>query len=204
MILAEIRFPKTEYENMYFRGGEAQSDGSLLLKAGNTTSLDTYFGSFAYTKYRDYTRLSEVTLTLTAEGDCTVSLRTFDGEKEEIVCKESLVGGEISLAARFDALPKHAILYPVIEANEDTVITSMAYVTDETPDNVRAAIAFCTFRREAALTKNVAALTEQKPLSVERVIVIDNGKTIGGDIFDQSFVTLFKNETYGGSAGFTR
>lgn len=203
MILASISFPKTEYEKMYFRGGIAEC-GALTLRAGERSSLDTYFGSFAYTKYRDYTRLSGVTLSLEISGEAKISLRTFDGEKEETVREELFSDGIYSVGVSFDELPALAILYPVIEAKTDVTVRNAAYVTEETPDDVHAAIAFCTFRREAALMGNVALLTEERPAFVDRVIVIDNGKTLDVSSFDKDLVSLFQNENYGGSAGFTR
>ena len=53
--LQEIIIPrKTVEKTMFYRGETA-------LKCGNTLSFDTYFNSFSYTKYRDYTKADDVT-----------------------------------------------------------------------------------------------------------------------------------------------
>ena len=203
MTVQKILFPKTEYEDMYVRGGIAK-EGALHVRAGDSATFDTYFGCFSYTKWRDYTRLAGVTLSLTLEGRARVALCSFDGVERREHASLLTDGGECTLSVDFDALPPLGILYPVIEAILEVRLIKAEYITDAERDEVRAAIAFCTFRRERALGANVEILAKERPSMVDRVIVVDNGGTLDEEEIACDYVRLVKNPNYGGSAGFTR
>ena len=73
MILQQIAIEKSEYSHMYFRGGEVR-ENALFVKGGERASLDTYFNSFPYTKYSEYTRVKNVVFKCNVSGRAEIAL----------------------------------------------------------------------------------------------------------------------------------
>ena len=64
MIIQSIIIKPTEiggksYGEMYFRGGN-NSGGAIHIKENERFSLDTYFGSFAYSIFQKYTKIDKI------------------------------------------------------------------------------------------------------------------------------------------------
>ena len=202
MVLQKVIFQKSAHPELYFRGGRAES-GELLLKRGEHSRLDTYFGCFSYPVYARYTTAGEITLTVSLRGKAKVSLCHFDGERETVLSFAESQGGELGLSCNITELSPLGIIYPVIEAESATFVGRVCYETEAEGKDIRAAIAFCTYKREAAIKNNIKILTDKMPRGICEILVIDNGQTLADDISSDK-VTLFKNRNAGGSAGFTR
>ena len=202
MKIQEIVISDRNYPSLYYRGGTFDC-GRILLKRGERLSFDTYFGSFTYSKYRDYTALTSIDFIGRISGTAKAMLCCFDGESENVVA-EADTEGFFSLRAEFSALPKKGILYPVIEAKSDAEFLGGEYSADIMKNKVSMAIAFCTFRREEYLKKNIELLERENISGIDKVIVVDNGNTLSESDFSWDKVKLCKNPNYGGSAGFTR
>lgn len=196
MILQSLIMPKdAEYSDMYYRG-------ALSLDSANTVSFDTYFNSFSYTKYRDYTNAKDVTFSCNIKGEALVQLCVFDGE-ERIVC--SAQGNDtVSLSAELSKLPPNGFLYPKITALSDCTFISGEYSAECNGCGISVCIAFCTFKREKYILKNIEQLRASEFSFIERVFVIDNGQTLDCDTLSDDFVSVIPNKNYGGSGGFTR
>ncbi|MBQ8720271.1 MAG: glycosyltransferase [Clostridia bacterium] len=190
-------------DEAYFRGGQVL-DGKVFANAGERVSFDTYFNSFSYTKYRRYTRVDTVYLSLDIEGEARVLLCTFDGEGEEIIDEKLCTGGTVTLSADLSALPELGILYPVIIPTGEVFIRGGEYSAAVTPSDVNVAIAICTYRREDAVRHNLEILSGYEFSIISRVIVVDNGNTLTPSDTESDFIKLYPNKNYGGSAGFTR
>ena len=190
-------------DTAYFRGGEAR-DGAISAKADERVSFDTYFNAFSYTKYRSYTRVEEVNLTLTIDGEARVALCTFDGKEEAIIDEKLCTGGTVMLSASLSALPELGILYPVIMPVTEVFIRDGEYSADVVGDEVNLAIAICTYRREDAVLHNLDVLSSYDFSKINRTIVVDNGNTLSREAIESDFVKLYPNKNFGGSAGFTR
>ena len=201
MRIQNITVCECEYPSLYFRGGEL-SDGRIFLRDKEVLSFDTYFGSFSYTKYRDYTTVTAIAFKGEISGCATVSLRVYDGSCERIVA-ESFAEGEFTLHAELSALPERAILYPVIVAVGDACFIRGEYTADAVSADISCAVAFCTFKREEYLRRNVKTLSEAKLPFIDKIIVVDNGNTISDDELPE-LAEVFPNPNFGGSAGFTR
>ena len=190
-------------DSAYFRGGRAK-DGGISAGVGEKVSFDTYFNSFAYTKYRAYTRIDTVHLSLEITGEARIALCTFDGKEEKIIDEKLCTGGTVTLSATLFALSELGILYPVIIPVTEVFIRCGEYSADILSDDVKIAIAICTYRREDAVLHNLGILSGYDFSKISRVIVVDNGNTLSKETFENDFVKLYPNKNYGGSAGFTR
>ncbi|MGN0688615.1 MAG: glycosyltransferase [Oscillospiraceae bacterium] len=196
MQLQSVIIPDEEQCNeLYFRG-------SLSLKVGEVLTLDTYFNSFSYTKYREYTTVEKVFFLCEFSGRAKVELCVFDGD-EHTVCGGEFCG-RAELSADFSSLPANGFLYPKI-----TAITQLAFVSGEyrahcAKRDISCCIAICTYKRESYVLNNTAMLKDFDFSLIDRVFVIDNGNTLDSEAISDDFVKILPNKNYGGSGGFTR
>ena len=239
MILQKLLFMTSDHDEdleLYFRDSKneyAKAD-SLVIPAGQTVSLETYFNSFSIGKWTKYTKLSNLTLKLEGSGDYAVKAYHAIGKKEmpgiemsrsfeekkafmsvtrtEIPVKVSREAEETCVS--FDRLADEGIYYVEITAASDTVIRGGAYVTDidESELNpIDLALCICTFKREKELKRNVDAIVGgliEDASSVcsghVTVYISDNGQTLPEDFCQSDRVHVYKNKNAGGAGGFTR
>lgn len=196
MQLQSILIPEEKQcSELYFRGG-------LSLAAGNILSFDTYYNSFSYTKYREYTTVQNVCFSCKFSGKAWVELCVFDGQ-ENIIC-----GGEFSesaeLSVQFSDLLGKGFLYPKITALTDFMFLNGEYISDCQTQNISCCIAICTYRRESYVMKNISLLRGFRFSFIDRVFVIDNGNTLDSTALSNDFIKVLPNKNFGGSGGFTR
>ena len=203
MILQQIAIEKSEYSHMYFRGGEVR-ENALFVKGGERASLDTYFNSFPYTKYSEYTRVKNVVFKCNVSGRAEISLCTYNGKEEREYTRTGSEGGEISVSVSLSGLDGNGILYPVITATEDTVITNAGYFSEEEGEEINCAIAICTYRRESCVYNNIEILKKAQIKGINKIFVIDNGQSLNDEKIADEKISLLPNKNYGGSGGFTR
>lgn len=199
MLLQNILIPDNDKgcPEMFFRGGSV-SNGCINLKKGETLTFDTYFNSFSYTKYKEYTRVSEVTFELHHKGQLDVRLMTYDGTDAYCVAQGK------SSALKLDDLPENAFLYAEITAAEDCVITGGAFVCADQPKDISVCIAICTFKRERYILRNIELLRSYKFNFIKHIFVSDNGNTLDRAALSDDKISVLANKNYGGSGGFTR
>ena len=127
MILQTILIPKKKRES-YIRGGRIK-EGKLFLLKGESLSFDTYFNSFSYPKYRDYTKADAVEFEVEFCGEVVAYWCVFD-EEERILCKKrgkSERKTSLIFSANFKDLPQNGILYLKIEAKKESEILGGIY-----------------------------------------------------------------------------
>lgn len=197
MKLQTLIIPKDETDSeLYYRG-------NITLPAGEALSFDTYYNSFSYTKYRDYTEIQAVESRCILKGRAIVRLCVYDGEKETVLCeKES--DGEAVLSAKFSELPALGFLYVKITAITDCVFLGGDYSADASPKEISACVVICTYKREQYVLRNIKLLKDFQFSFIRRVFVVDNGKTLDGQSLSDRFISILPNKNYGGSGGFTR
>ena len=197
MKLQTLIIPKDETDSeLYYRG-------NVMLPAGETLSLDTYYNSFSYTKYRDYTEIQAVESRCLFEGRAVVRLCVYDGEREAVLCeKES--DGEAVLTADFSGLPALGFLYVRITAVTDCVFLGGDYSAEAPPKEINACIVICTYKRERYVLRNIELLRRFPFRFIRRAFVVDNGNTLDAPSLSDRFIRVLPNKNYGGSGGFTR
>ena len=203
MQLQNIIFPAESfgYKEMYFRGGELKNN-TLALKKGEQISFDTYFNSFSFTKYLDYTKAKNATFVSDFKGKATVQLCVYDGEKH--VVSEISAENKVEVFIDFSNLPEKGFLYPVFIAETDCIISDFRYESDCIPRKINACVGICTYKREQYVKKNINAMRSFKFSFINRVFVSDNGNTLDYNALSDNFINICPNKNYGGSGGFTR
>ena len=196
MILQSVVVPDSkQYTELYYRG-------SLTLSAGETLTFDTFYNSFSYTKYRQYTIVQELCFSCDIAGEANVQLCVFDGQ-ERVIC-----GGEFSgkaeLFLRLSDLPEKGFLYPKITAKTGCKFLNGEYRTNCEQRNISCCIAICTYKRENYVIRNTSVLRNYKFSNIDRVFVVDNGNTLDCKALSDDFIRVVPNRNFGGSGGFTR
>lgn len=176
--------------------------GSGKLAPGETLTFDTFYNSFCYTKYREYTSVSEVIFSCKFSGRAIVEIYCYDGD-ERLVCFEEFCGGA-ELSVKLSSLPKNGFLYPKLVAKTDFSFISGAYLSDCEPQGISCCIVICTYKRESYVLRNVDLLRNYDFSFINRVYVIDNGGTLDTHALSDDKIIVLSNKNYGGSGGFTR
>lgn len=186
---------KNQCAELYYRGELSLAEGEIL-------TFNTYFNSFSYTKYRDYTTIDSVVFSCRLSGKARVDLCVFDGTEKII---SSIVGeNELQIVTDFSQLPGKGILYPKITAVSKCEFIEGEYSSPCNPDCINVCIAICTYKREDYVTNNIKLLKNADFKFIKHVFVSDNGNTLDHNTLSDDFVSVLPNKNYGGSGGFTR
>lgn len=196
MVLQQLILPTdNKYPDIYYRGDIVFSDTDIV-------SFDTYYNSFSYTKYRDYTNVKDVTFTCTVNGEVLVQLCVFDGC--EHIIETTRGKGNLSVSAKFSELPENGFLYPRITALSEAEFLRGEYTSEIRGQDINACVAICTYKREEYVHENIEQLKNAKFSFIKHIFVIDNGNTLDCDALSEDFISVLPNKNYGGSGGFTR
>ena len=214
MKLQNILFPTAstaEDGGMYFfTSSKTQDSGQIRLEAGESLSTDTYFNGLSADKWKKYTVVRDVTLTLHLQGKVHYELFS---KVDKAGRDEKLAEGILTPSTCWETLPipweeARGIVYFRLTALEPAVFYGGWYAC-ATPAQrpVKIALDICTFRREAYVKENCRLLWERMTRDPDfghfLIFVVDNGRTLApGDLPEG--VRLFPNANTGGSGGFTR
>lgn len=206
MVIQQLIIPSNEqYSESFFRGGIANED-RLVLKKGETLSTDTYFNSFSYTVYRDFTSVSGISAEVKFSGNIRLELCLYDGSERVLAEKTSASDSpaDISVSVELAGLPDGAFMFFRVYALSDSVIHGGGYNSDAAPQNIECCIVMCTYKREEYALRNAEMLCGYPFSVIRKILIIDNGKTLSVDKFPNDKAEILPNRNYGGSGGFTR
>lgn len=206
MVIQQLIIPSNEqYSESFFRGGIA-NEGRLMLKKGETLSTDTYFNSFSYTVYRDFTSASGISAEVKFSGNIRLELCLYDGSERVLAEKTSVSDSpaDVSVSLELAGLPDGAFLFFRVYALSDSVIHGGGYNSDTAPQNIECCVVMCTYKREEYALRNAEMLCGYPFSVIKKILIIDNGKTLPVDKFPSDKAEVLPNRNYGGSGGFTR
>ncbi|MDR1376809.1 MAG: hypothetical protein LBJ22_04800, partial [Synergistaceae bacterium] len=147
---------------MYYRSSEmfyySEIDKCYFLTKKEDVWFDTYFNAFSLAKWRKYTHIDNLQLSLTLQGNFYVELRGFSLSREGIqhakffINKYSLPSlGTVTLVFPMNDC---GIVFFKIRAISDVKIFSGAFYSDvpeENMNDVNISLVTCTFKREEYL-----------------------------------------------------
>ena len=196
MIIQPILFkPKNliDEPELFFRGvtNENILEDKVIIPAGASLSLETYFNAFSIGKWREYTNLDNLSLHLKIKGDVeieayhaigSVNTSVYNNNYTKLPEKEliQLVNSKSYKAVRekadfslsrdvddytvtFKDLFDVGILYVTIRAKEEAVLLGGYYASEvvEPLNPVKLAIGICTFKNEKFVTSNVNRILQE-------------------------------------------
>ena len=203
-------------ENASFLGKGKEGIG---FHKNGVLALNTFQNSFSTGKWKKYTVVKNVYLSMVLQGEFKISLIHAFINRQEI--KENIIS-TINLKAKdkeevkldFGVLRDEGIFYARLEAlEENSKLFSGYYETEscEATQNVKLAIDICTFKREKYVARNMEILKRdilENPSSPCYnkiwVHISDNASSLDGIVDTQNQITVDKNANLGGVGGFTR
>lgn len=208
-------------EDMYFRcpKGCLLTNGSLHMSQGCRVTSDTYFNGVSIDKWKKYTSITDLQLSLSLKGHFRLCLCSCERVNEEIIHRvlhEEIFDLPERKELQFTYPEKlKGMAYFSLESLEDGgELYGGSYSTlvpKEAIHPVKLGIAICTFKREEYLYNNLSIL---KNLLIENphselygnleVFVSDNGKTLDAEKVPSKNIHIYPNKNAGGAAGFTR
>lgn len=210
------------YPGLYWRDGEgkaAYAKEEAALEISGTVDFTTYLNGLSIEKWHRYTVVTDVTLELQLSGDaCEVYATGLSAgmkapkRSERPILK---VGASEGIQVVEVPLPKeHATIQGFAIHSEGTTKLAggcyLAEVDEDVPRPVRLALATTTFKKEAYITRNIAAVKKEVLGSKDPIasgfhmFVIDNGRTLDAEELSDEGVTVIPNANVGGSGGFAR
>lgn len=228
MILQKLIFPKPGIcgeEGMYFRRSREETyycpqEERVQLRQYASMGFDTYFNSFSYQKWKQYTRLGNLSLTLHLKGRFEISFFQTELDGINHPCQQLLqkhtVQADPDKAINLVIEPKNeqGILFFCLRAlSPQAQFMGGAWETqveEATLNSVELAINTCTYRRESYVYRNITIL-EQYIYKVHaecadhlQFFLTDNGSTLDTAKLNKSWIHLVRQGDNGSAGGFTR
>ncbi|HCF29709.1 MAG TPA: glycosyltransferase family 2 protein, partial [Cyanobacteria bacterium UBA11049] len=172
--LQTIIFPNLDIctvEKLFFRSNLKScfnyQQNNVELNQGGNLRFDTYFNSFSVQKWKDYTNVKTISISLHLKGVFKVKLLNIDYFLEspklvnqKVITAESL--DEVSVFEDIDIHPYKGLLYVEIEALESNCLFTGGYfytnLDTSQKSDVKIAVVICTYKRELYVHKNIKLL----------------------------------------------
>ena len=226
--LQNVLLPAREKQcprDMYYRVDDlpvSDVDGAgLLFKQGAQASFDTYFNCFSIGKWKKYTQVKSVSLSLTLQG--SFDIRLLGISKSDAGAPQF----QEYAASRLDSDIPQTFVLPFPEsadqpfytfrlraARDDSRFINGWYGTelDESAlSPVNIGVSICTFRREAFVERNIGIIKKAFLCNADcelsrhlQLFIADNGKTLDVPSLSDECIHIFPNKNTGGAGGFTR
>lgn len=177
------------------------------MSQGQCLDFGTYFTFFCLGKWKKYTTIRSLRLSLKLRGRFKVDFYAVDAQGNVAplfsdVCYEPAYKHEFSL---FEPSLAGTLLGFMLTPLEDGVvfIEGAWYGDFDGWAEKTIGVSICTFKREKNVTRTMQTL-ERLALTNPwlRILVVDNGETL--PVRDDGTVRVVHNRNYGGSGGFTR
>lgn len=219
MIIQKIIFPKKEIcpqKSLYLRelGGTKYDfeDNTLKFVKHSRVKFDTYYNSFSLTKWKRYTRIQNLVISLKCKGRFIIQIfhTTVENSKETKLLFSDYFEDKASIP--IDINKAFGVLHFNLEclSDEGEFISGTYQTTTRPAYDVKICMAVCTYRREEYILRNLNQITKtilenkkSKWKDKFDVIVSDNGNTLPIDGHNEHIKIVYNKNT-GGAGGFTR
>ncbi len=204
-LYALVQTDDMEKKDLYIKGNYRTIKNALLMiKKGDTADFTTYFNSFSVKKWKRYTTIRNVTLSMEGMGDFLITIeQIFSGGR---VRRESFLSddGCFSCTFNMEDLSCDMLGFSVQCISDEGRIIRGGW-SGEFADwqEMRIGISITTFKREEYVQKTISVLRDiKKENDWLDILVVDNGRTLKA--VEEGDIEIIHNRNFGGSGGFTR
>ena len=223
--LQNIIFPTDEKFQMqwqlFYKGDKSNlCREKQELKIGNYQSCDftTYINGCSYGKWKKYTNIQSIKLQLEVEGNFKLTLLgyhldIYSPERKEFVTTEYKLEKKQVIELEYPE-NNESILGFEITTEDYCIVYGGGYIgcyEEKASRNVVLALATTTCRKEEFIQRNMKILKKEILESTEEDIkeniyihVIDNGRTLKPEEWNEEHLIIHPNKNTGGSGGFAR
>ena len=211
-------------QDMYFRLNKkvhvSDCQQSLTFRKQGIAWFDTYFNGFSIEKWKKYTVVREVAVTLLLKGRFELQLcskeKIHQTISERVLSVTAFDSEDItSITLPFRSYEEKGMYFIRLEALEDGAQYWGGYYEADIPEEelwpVDIAVNICTFRREPFVKRNLEILRkhilqnrDNEMCGHLQVFISDNGKTLDIPALADAQVHIVPNKNVGGAGGFTR
>ncbi|GAA6292038.1 hypothetical protein F220043C3_04720 [Enterocloster asparagiformis] len=226
MHIQNILFPSIDtcdriamYYNMSNKPFICIDQKHVLFSKGDQLCSDTYFNSFSIGKWKNYTILSNLYISLLLNGHFEINIYHAKKVNGRIITQTILERCVYFSEEQYIKIPIEVnettgiYYFSLMALNDNAKFSGGFYGSDldenELPD-IKLAIGICTFRREPYILHNLKIFTnscisnEKSPLYGKlEIFISDNGKTLPNTL-NTEHIRVFPNKNLGGAGGFTR
>ncbi|PQO21826.1 hypothetical protein C2I36_16305, partial [Rhodobacteraceae bacterium WD3A24] len=203
---------------LYLRGGGghgARAGEPVALGAGETLSLDTFFGAFYRAYWRRHTAVESLAVSAEIAGPARLRIIEAAGGVRRCLVEHEFAAGAARRCLRLPdegrAPARGSRLYAEIEALGPCEIRAVDFVTD-TPPARRAtlSIGICTFNQEERLARTLTRLAgiAREEDAIRAVYVVNQGAPFARAethaLLRAPGITSLAQRNLGGCGGFTR
>ena len=195
------------------------SDGGLEFEKEGRVAFDTYFNGFSIEKWKKYTVVNNVTVTLELQGHFVMTLCSkvfLHGEviRKELAREEFKATKRTKCSLSFENADKGMLYFELHSLKDGSKFFGGYYEDTTITESLRQpkiGIDICTFKRErfienniSLLNKNIFSNKESNLCDKLEVFISDNGKTLDIDKLSSDHIHIVQNKNTGGAGGFTR
>jgi len=227
MKLQNMRMPQAglcTQQDMYFRINKrvhmTHCNQALSFREYGIVWLDTYFNGFSIEKWKKYTVVEQISVTLFLKGKFEIGL--YSKEKIHNLIAEKALSitafdsdALTSVTLPFQSYEEKGMYFVRLEARSEGAEFWGGYYSSDIPEEqlwpVDIAVNICTFRREAFVKRNLDILKhsilenpEHEMFQHLQIFISDNGKTLDIPALSSEQVHIVPNKNVGGVGGFTR
>ncbi|WP_221585411.1 glycosyltransferase [Microbacterium sp. G2-8] len=198
--------------------GDVVSRESIRVRAGDRTSLATYFNAFPASYWQHWTSVRRVRLTVRTEGPATVLVYRSNGSGVQQRIDTAEVEG--ATESTFDiALTQFSdggwIWFDIVSDREPVLLAGAEWTTDQEPARTgKASLGITTYNKPTYCVETLEALAASPGVLdvVDRIFLVDQGTdrvdaqdaypAVAGALGEQ--LQLITQPNLGGSGGFAR
>ena len=205
---------------------EKETDVTAVVfsEEGQSVSLDTYFNSISIFKWKKYTNLQNLSVSLDVMGSFRVDVKNAVriNNKNHIETLESfeIVEGtrkKVNFDIDINSVNSGLIYIELVLTGEAGCFFGGEYVTEISEEDgdilspVKMAVAVCTYKREKYIERNTDLLNSFLEKNKDSIVhgnlkffIADNGNSLDVERLSNDTVSVFPNKNLGGSGGFGR
>lgn len=226
MNIQNILFPSTHvcdevsmYYNLSNNATLYMDNECCVLDKGEELQANTYFNSISIGKWKKYTILNNLSLSLYLKGTFLIYIHHAQRINDRIITKKvSERYAEFNtletISISIDKLENIGAYYFSLRSLEDhSEFRGGFYETNinelNLPD-IKIAVGICTYKREPFIAQNIKTFNDflinnvDSPLYKHlEIFISDNGKTLSQDLSSEH-IRIYSNKNLGGAGGFTR
>ena len=196
----------------------------VFSKEGQSLSFDTYFNSVSIYKWKKYTNLKNMSVSLDILGSFKVEIknvvRSNNTDSVQVIDAFEVFEGKrnrVCFDIDIDSANVGLVYLELTLTGEAGVFFGGEYTTDVGEDDnaicspVKIAVAICTYKREKYIECNIELLNEFLERSEDSILhdnvnffIADNGNSLDVERLSSKNVQIFPNKNLGGAGGFGR
>lgn len=228
MVLQNIIFPKKDICNekaLYFHSNILLSDldnnNEIKVKNNQTLIGDTYFNSITVSKWKKYTKIDNMSVTLCLCGKFEIRLVGAYLNKGSVIQNVfefnqffSEKKQDITFSVPLNT-PYEIVYFHLTSLSDSSTFYGGFYSSIENNSfchtDIKMALNLCTYKREEYICNTVERINNElifdKSLLLSDfldIFITDNGETLDPSIFNYSHIHFVSQPDFGASGGYTR